>query len=113
MIGWSTGSFKILRGTTTNASGDDIDDDTIVATGVHLGLRSGATGGATRSDSNVSGTPRTVTAWRGSSKATVDLRSFDRIVNERTGAIFLIEGVRPATSGVRRTGLRFEAHRVG
>jgi hypothetical protein len=108
MIGWSTGSFKILRGTTTNSSGDDIDDDNIVAQHVPLGLRPGAT----RSDSNVSGTPRTVTAWRGSCKQAVDLRSFDRIVNERTGAIFLIEGVRPATSGVRRTGLRFEAHRV-
>jgi len=108
MIGWSTGSFEILRGTTTNASGDDIDADNIVATGVLLGLRPGAT----RTSSNVSGTPRTVTAWRGSCKASVDLRSFDRIVNERTGAIFLIEEVRELTSGVGRGGLKFGAHRV-
>lgn len=108
MIGWSTAPFKILRGTTTNDSGDDIDADNVIARNVPLGLRPGAT----RSDSNTSGTPRTVTAWRGSCKATVPLQSFDRIVNERTGAIFLIEGVRPSTSGVRRTGLRFEAHRV-
>lgn len=108
MIGWSTGSFKILRGTTTNASGDDIDADNIVARKVLLGLRPGAT----RSSSNVSGEPRTITAWRGSCKASVDLRSFDRIVNERTGATFLIEGVRELSSGSRRTGLKFEAHRV-
>ena len=108
MIGWSTGSFKILRGTTTNDSGDDIDADNVVARNVPLGLRPGAT----VSDSNVSGTPRTITAWRGSSKATIDLQSFDRIVNERTGATFLVEGVRELTSGVRRTGIKFEAHRV-
>jgi hypothetical protein len=108
MIGWATAPFTILRGTTTNSSGDDIDASTVAASGVLLGLRPGAT----RSDSNVSGTPRTITAWRGSCKATVDLRSFDRIVNERTGATFLVEGVRELTSGVRRTGIKFEAHRV-
>ena len=109
MIGWASSAFKILRGTTTNETCDEADEPDIIARRIPIGLR------AIRSEGqpNVSGTPRTVKRYRGRCGGSVDLRSFDRIVDERTGTVFLVEQVSESPNTVGRTGLKFEAHRLG
>lgn len=104
----ATGLFTIVRGTTTNASGDPVDHDYVAARDVPLGLRNAS---ITESNPNTA-TPRIIKFIRGTASPDIDLRVQDRIVNQDTETRYVVDTVNEPLSSTRNSDLRFECHRV-
>lgn len=82
----ATTLVTVMRGTATNAYGDEIDTDEVVDTHVRASiLEKPATGG--RPASGRADTPRgyTLRMWRN-----VGLQQNDRITDERTGEVYYV-----------------------
>jgi hypothetical protein len=109
MITRATGLFSLYRASTTNSSGDTVDDNVNpLAVDIPLGLRN-----ATRieGDPNTA-TPRVIKYLRGTATVGTDLQAQDRIENQITGTFYVIDVVVEPLSSTGNSDLRFEAHRV-
>lgn len=109
MLSRATGLFSIYRGTATNDSGDEIDDnEDPTQVDVPLGLRN-----ATRVEGDpTTATPRLIRYLRGTASPTLDLQAQDRIKNQVTGSFYVVDTVVEPLSSTGHSDLRFEAHRV-
>ncbi|MEU3507675.1 hypothetical protein ABZ733_07065 [Streptomyces longwoodensis] len=102
----ATTSLAILRGTTTDAYGDEQDTDTPVRTGVPASLVEQSRRVTTRDDP----TPRIVRYAVARVPAGTDITDQDRVRDERTGAVYIVDAVsgmdNPALQVDRRLDLR-------
>lgn len=91
MYALASTTVAIMRGTTTNAWGDVVDDDSVtpVATGV---LASLAITNTTRNNPD-SQDIRTLRTYSCAMQSDVDVRETDRLLDERTGRIYVVESV--------------------
>jgi hypothetical protein len=80
---------SIYRGTATNYAGDEVDADTPVATDVPMYVME-----TRRSGTNpAAGMSRVVRLGTGRCDPGVDVRKDDRVEDQRSGMIFLVEAV--------------------
>ncbi|WP_326779721.1 hypothetical protein OG481_02165 [Streptomyces longwoodensis] len=102
----ATTSLTILRGTTTDAYGDEQDTDTPKYTGIPASLVEQSRRVTTRDDP----TPRIVHYAVSRVPAGTDVTDQDRVRDERTGAIYTVDAVsgmdNPALQVDRRLDLR-------
>jgi hypothetical protein len=91
MYGLASHRVSILRATTTNNYGDVIDDDsaTPVATGVLAAL---AVTNTTRHNPATQDI-RTIRSISGAVQSDIDVRETDRLLDEGTGSIYVVESV--------------------
>lgn len=108
MIIRATGLYTVLRGTSTNASGDEVDHNYIEAVHVPLALHNFQ---VIESQPN-SATPRVITGLRGRAMSGTDLRPQDRLINETSGQRYLVDTVSEPLSSTRNSDLGFTCHRV-
>lgn len=102
----ATTKVSILRGTTTDAYGDEQDTDTPVHTGIPASLVEQSRRVTTRDDP----TPRIVRYAVARVPASTDVTDQDRLLDERTGAKYIVDAVsamtNPALAVDRRLDLR-------
>lgn len=102
----ATTLLTVLRGTTTDAYGDEQDTDTPVQTGVPASLVEQSRRVTTRDDP----TPRIVRYAVARVPAGTDITDQDRVRDERTGAVYIVDAVsgmdNPALQVDRRLDLR-------
>lgn len=102
----ATTLVSILRGTTTDAYGDEADVDTPVHTGIPASLVEQSRRVTTRDDP----TPRIVRYAVARVPADTDVTDQDRLLDERTGAKYIVDAVsgmdNPALRVDRRLDLR-------
>lgn len=102
----ATTKVSILRGTTTDAYGDEQDADTVVHTGIPASLIEQSRRVTTRDNP----TPRIVRYAIARVPAATDVTDQDRLRDERTGATYIVESVsamtNPALAVDRRLDLR-------
>jgi hypothetical protein len=109
MLARATGLFSIYRGTTTNSSGDPVDDNvTTTATDVPMALHNNT---VIEGDPDTA-TPRVITAIRGRATRGTDLRAQDRIKDQATGLFYVVDTVSAPLSSTRNSDLGFSCHRV-
>jgi hypothetical protein len=102
----ATTRISILRGTTTDAYGDEQDTNTPIATGVPASLIEQSR----RVTSRDNPTPRIVRYAVARVPARTDITDQDRVLDERTGATYIVDAVsamaNPAMQVDRRVDLR-------
>lgn len=102
----ATTKVSILRGTTTDAYGDEQDTDTPIATGIPASLIEQSRRVTTRDNP----TPRIVRYAVARVPARTDVTDQDRVLDERTGATYIVDAVsgmdNPAIEVDRRLDLR-------
>lgn len=110
MLSRATGLFSVYRGTTTNDSGDTVDDNTDpLYVDIPLGLRNSA---SPLSESPNTNSPRTISPLVGRASSDQDLLANDRLQDQYTGLLYVIDWVRAPYSSTRNSDLEFGLHRV-
>lgn len=104
----ATTTLAILRGTTTDAWGDEQDTDTPVHTGIPASLTEQTRRVTTRDDP----TPRIVRYAVARVAAGTDVTDQDRIRDERTGATYSIDAVSSMTNPALTADLRLDLRRT-
>lgn len=84
-------TVSVLRGTTTNAWGDVLDDDN--ATPVYTGLLAALSIERTQRHNPANQDVRTIRSISCAMQSNTDVREGDRLLDERTGALYAIESV--------------------
>lgn len=89
MYALASTTCSILRGTTTNAWGDQIDDPnpTVIATGVPVGLDVSNTQAFDPTTQQI----RTIRTISGSIQSDIDITENDRLRDDTTGVIYIVE----------------------
>ena len=109
MIALATTSVTILRGTSTDAFGDETDTDTPIATRVPASLIE-----STRTAMEpVSGTPRIIRTHVCRLPSTTDITENDRIKDEQTDEIYIVVSVTKNSNPVVAQPLRADLKRTG
>lgn len=108
MIARATTRLTVLRGTTLDAYGDEADTDTAVATGIIASLVEQTRRVTTRDDP----TPRIVRYAVGRVTAGTDITDQDRIRDETTGAVYIVEAVSSMNSAAVAADLRLDLRRT-
>jgi hypothetical protein len=85
----ATSTFSILRGSYQSPTGDQVDSDDAVQHGIPGSVREVRSDETTISD----GMPRQIRYLVGRFAADVDVRHEDRILDENTGAVYLVDGI--------------------
>lgn len=97
----------VYRGTTTNEFGDTIDTDTTILTGTRMSIIEQSRTVFVPADNE----NRVVRFVRGRTLSNVDLREGDRIQDEQTGVVYVVEAVvnpgSPYSSGDVRVNLKY------
>ncbi|MFF7130395.1 hypothetical protein [Streptomyces sp. NPDC008240] len=104
----ATTRISILRGTTTDAYGDEQDTDTPVATGIPASLTEQSRRVTTRDDP----TPRIVRYAIARVPARTDVTDQDRVRDERTGAIYSVDAVSSMANPAVTPDLRLDLRRT-
>jgi len=104
----ATTTVSILRGTTTDAFGDEQDTDTAIATGVPASLTEQSRRVTTRDDP----TPRIVRYAVARVVAGTDVTDQDRVRDERTGAIYIVDAVSSMANPAVAADLRLDLRRT-
>lgn len=86
MYALATGTISILRGTTTDAFGDETDTERVLATGVLASIIPFSE----RVFTPDSPTPRIVRSYNAICGSQTDVTDGDRIRDERTGQIYVV-----------------------
>lgn len=104
----ATTKVSILRGTVMGPYGDELDSDTVAASGVLASILERPVTGA-RPVGGRTDTPRTyaLRVWNG-----VDIRQGDRVRDERTGAVYSVTTLAPSTNPVGLGATRADLQRV-
>ncbi|MFB7111730.1 hypothetical protein [Streptomyces sp. NPDC056291] len=82
-------TISVLRGTTLDEFGDEVDSDTVVASGIPCSLIERVR----RAYTPESATPRVVRYSVGRVNADTDIREADRVKDERTDRIYIVQAV--------------------
>jgi hypothetical protein len=104
----ATTTLSVLRGTTADAYGDEQDTDTVVHTGVRAALTEQARRVTTRDDP----TPRIVRYAVGRVTAGTDITDQDRVRDERTGAVYIVEAVSSMANPAVAADIRLDLRRT-
>lgn len=104
----ATTTLTVLRGTTTDAYGDEQDTDTPVATGVIAALTEQSRRVTTRENP----TPRIVRYAVARVPAGTDIRDQDRVRDERTGATYIVEAPSSMANPAMAADLRLDLRRT-
>ena len=104
----ATTTFSVLRGTTTEAWGDEQDTDTPGHTGIPAALTEQTRRGTTRDDPTPS-SGRYAVARVG---AGTDVTDQDRVKDERTGAIYIVDAVSSMANPALTADLRLDLRRT-
>ncbi len=103
-----TTTVSILRGTTVNDWGDEVDSDTTVATGIPASVME-----RTLTDIDPSsGDPRTARAVVGGVPAGTDVRDGDRLRDERTDITYAIRSISALSNPVFTPSVRLDLDRT-
>lgn len=108
MYALATGSFSVLRGSSTNVYGDETDAASVVLTGVPMALMPGARGRTSRAEGGL----REVDTFTGYAPYGTDLRLDDRIKDETTGEVYVLAVVTTPRTTWGQGDIRVEARRV-
>lgn len=104
----ATTTIAVLRHTTTNDYGDEVDADNTVATMLPAALTE-----RQRTVTNpVDGNPRVVRHTTARVRADADVRKGDRVRDERTGAIYLVGATYQVTNPAISSDLTLELTRT-
>lgn len=104
----ATTRISILRGTTTDAYGDEQDTDTPIATGIPASLTEQSRRVTTRDDP----TPRIVRYAVARVSAGTDVTDQDRVKDERTGAVYIVDAVSSMANPALTADLRLDLRRT-
>jgi hypothetical protein len=108
MLALATTTVTVYRGTTTDAYGDEQDTDTPVHTGIPASIVEQSRRVTTRDDP----TPRIVRYTVGRVTAGTDITDQDRLKDERTGAVYIVDAVSQMTSAAVAADLRLDLRRT-
>lgn len=108
MLALATTTLTVYRGTSTDAYGDEQDTSTIVHTGIPASLVEQTRRTTTRDDP----TPRVIRYTVGRVTAGTDITDQDRLKDERTGVVYIVEAVSSMTSAAVAADLRLELRRT-
>lgn len=108
MLARATTTISVLRGTSTDGYGDDIDTDTPFATGIPASLVEQTRRVTTRDDA----TPRIVRYAVGRVTAGTDITDQDRLRDEQTGAVYIVDAVSAMNSAAAAADLRLDLRRT-
>lgn len=108
MLALATTTITVYRGTTTDAYGDEQDTDTTVHTGIPAALTEQTRRVTTRDDP----TPRIVRYAVGRVTAGTDITDQDRILDERTGAVYVVDAVSSMANPAVAADLRLDLRRT-
>jgi hypothetical protein len=104
----ATTTVTVLRGTSTDEFGDELDVDTAVYTGLPFSLIEQSR----RIFDPATGTPRIVRTVYGRANAGTDLQTTDRLRDERSQAVYVINAVTQQTGVGGTPDLRVDLERV-
>jgi hypothetical protein len=107
-IALATTTLAVLRGTTTDAWGDEADTDTAVRTGIPAALTEQSRRVTTRDDP----TPRIVRYAVARVAAGTDVTDQDRVRDERTGAVYIVDAVSSMANPAATADLRLDLRRT-
>jgi hypothetical protein len=108
VIARATTTLAVLRGVTTDDYGDEQDTDTVVATRIPASLAEQTRRVTTRDDP----TPRIVRYAIGRVTAGTDIRDQDRVRDESTGAVYIVDAVSSMNSAAVAADLRLDLRRT-
>jgi hypothetical protein len=108
VIARATTTLTVLRGTTTDTYGDEKDTDTPVATGIPCALTEQTRRVTTRDDP----TPRIIRSAIGRVTAGTDITDQDRLRDERTGEVYIVDAVSSMNSAAVAADLRLDLRRT-
>lgn len=100
--------LSILRGTTTDAWGDEQDIDTPIATGIPASLTEQSRRVTTRDDP----TPRIVRYAVARVPARTDVTDQDRVLDERTGAKYIVDATSSMANPALEVDIRLDLRRT-
>lgn len=109
MIALATTSVSILRGTTTDAFGDEADMTTVLKSGIPASLIESAR----TAMEPVSGTPRIIRTHVCRLPPSTDVTENDRIKDEKTNEIYIVVAVTKNSNPVLVQPLRVDLKRTG
>jgi hypothetical protein len=104
----ATTSIAILRGTATDGYGDEQDTDTPIYTGIPASLTEQSRRVTTRDDP----TPRIVRYAVARVTAGTDVTDQDRVRDERTGAVYIVDAVSSMANPALTADLRLDLRRT-
>lgn len=104
----ATTRLDVLRGTTTDAYGDEQDTDTVVATGIPASLTEQSRRVTTRDDP----TPRIIRTITARVPAGSDIRDQDRVRDQRTGAVYIVDAPSTMANPTLAVDLRLDLRRT-
>lgn len=104
----ATTRVTVLRGTTTDAYGDEQDLDTPVATGIPCALTEQSRRVTTRDDP----TPRIIRTTIARVPAGTDVQDQDRLRDERTGVTYIVDSPSSMANPTIAVDLRLDLRRT-
>lgn len=104
----ATTQLTVLRGTATDAYGDEQDTDTPVAVNIPASLTEQSRRVTTRDDP----TPRIIRTAIARVPAGTDIRDQDRVRDQRTGAVYIVDAPSSMTSPALAVDLRLDLRRT-
>lgn len=108
MLALATTTVTVYRGTSTDAYGDEQDTNTVVHTGIPASIVEQTRRTSTRDDP----TPRVIRYAVGRVTAGTDITDQDRLLDERTGVVYIVEAVSSMASAAVAADLRLELRRT-
>lgn len=108
MLALATTTLTVYRGTTTDAYGDEQDTDLPVHTGIPASLTEQSRRVTTRDNP----TPRIVRYTVARVTAGTDITDQDRVVDERTGAVYIVDAVSQMANPALASDLRLDLRRT-
>jgi hypothetical protein len=105
----ATTRISVLRGTDTDAFGDETDTGTVAASGIPASLVESAR----NAQEPVTGTPRIIRTHIGRVPPATDITETDRIKDETTNEIYIVVSVTKNTNPVIAQPLRLDLKRTG
>lgn len=104
----ATTTLTVLRGTTTDAFGDEQDMDTPVHTGVPASLTEQTRRVTTRDDP----APRIIRTAIARVAAGADITDQDRVRDERTGAVYIVDATSAMANPALAVDVRLDLRRT-
>lgn len=104
----ATTQLAVLRGTTTDAYGDEQDTDTVVARNIPASLIEQSRRVTTRDDP----TPRIVRYATARVPAGTDITDQDRVRDQRTGAVYIVDSTSRMANPALVVDLRLDLRRT-
>lgn len=104
----ATTKVEILRGTATDAYGDEQDTDTVIASDIPASLTEQSRRVTTRDDP----TPRIVRYAVARVPAGTDVSDQDRLRDQRTGAIYIVEATSSMANPTAVPDIRLDLRRT-